>query len=196
MKNRFVRIFAFVGSLWLWGAAGCTALSPSTPLGLAGDGPVLGSVTIEDGTYSEVFEAAREVLGDYRFGINRVDAARGVITTFPKRTVGLGSPWDPEQTTLGQELEDLANQQERTVRVEFERAPQEDAAPTRAIVEVQVYRIHRPNWRVETESMRLSTHARSRDSIGRVEDVDFREPIGHDTALADRIAVEIMSRFR
>ncbi len=167
-------------------------------VGQAGDraGVGSGSVVIEGASYREVFEAAREVLGAYRFAVDRVDATRGVITTFPKRTLGVGSIWDREQSSLGQEWEDFANQHERTVRVEFESA--EDARGVEVIevvVEVVVHRVHRPNWRVESESVRLSTYARSRDAMGQLEPGAFREPIGHDLALADRIVSRILRRF-
>ncbi len=163
-------------------------------VGQAGAGA--GSVVIEGASYREVFEAMREVLGAYRFAIDRVDATRGVMTTFPKRTVGIGSVWDREQSSLGQEWEDFANQHERTVRVEFESVEDADGAEVIEVaVEVVVHRVHRPNWRVESESIGLSTYARSRDAMGRVEPGMFREPIGHDLALADRIAGRLLRRF-
>lgn len=177
------------------GAGGCASVQSADDAHVLGDG--VGLIAIEGASYDEVFAATREVLSGFRFGINRVDASRGVITTFPKHTAGLASIWDREQSTLGQEVEDLTNQQERVIRVVFE--PRDEGAGVgvgvRGRVEVTVLRVHRPHWRVEPESIRFSTHARSRDVDGRVEAREFREPIGQDVALAKRVASEIARRF-
>ncbi len=158
-----------------------------------------GLVELEGVSYEDAFVAAREVLAEFRFGINRVDAARGVLTSYPKRTAGLASPWDGEQSSIGQEFEDLTNQQERTIHIEFERGEQADggASAGRVVARVRVIvnRVHRPNWRVDTQSILLSTHAQSRDAMGNLERSEFREPIGQDTALADRLARAIVSRL-
>ena len=158
-----------------------------------------GLVELDGISYEDAFVAAREVLAEFRFGINRVDAARGVLTSYPKRSAGLASPWDGEQSSIGQEFEDLTNQQERTIHIEFERGEQADAdagaGRVVARVRVIVNRVHRPNWRVDTQSILLSTHARSRDAMGNLERSEFREPIGQDTALADRLARAIVERL-
>ena len=145
------------------------------------------------GRYDEAFDAVRDVLSEFRFAIDRVDARRGVITTHPKRSAGLGTPWDREQSTLTQEWEDLINEQRRVVRVEFE---QGEESSNQARVRVEVLRTHRPNWRVQSESVRLSTHARSRDVNGELEPGSYLEPVGLDTALAWRLAAAINDRLR
>ena len=186
-------------------ATGCRSGQPSTQTHRQPDSEgtledSLSTIAVEGVPYTDVFQAAREVLGSYRFGINRVDAARGVLTTHPKRTVGIASPWDQEQSTIGQQLEDFANQQERVVRIEFDHNQSDaDHQQAQGIVRVRVgvvlSRAHRPNWRIESESIRLSTHARSRDELGRIEPTEFREVLGHDSALATRIAQAIAARF-
>ncbi len=165
----------------------------AVPHATVGQEPVLASVAVGDASYEAVFDAARQVLGEYRFALNRVDAARGVITTYPKRTAGLGSPWDREQSSAGQEWEDLVNQQQRVVRVRFERGQGGELA--RATVGVELRRTHRPSWRVEPESVRLSTHARARDGRGQREAASFDEVVGLDTALARRLALAIERRL-
>ncbi len=139
-------------------------------------------LTIAAADYDAAFVATREVLRDYRFDIDRVDARAGVVSTAPKSTAGLATPWDGEQQTLAQEWEDLTNRQQRTVRVIFEpasarlgreRGPTPQAAPGPARpdirtletpigirVEVVVDRINRPHFRGETENLRSSTYAR------------------------------------
>ena len=155
---------------------GCASRTPAPERPLAD-----GSVNIPPGHFLEAFDAAREVLRDYRFDLDRIDARAGVISTTPKPTVGLASPWDAEQQSLRQEWEDLTNQQRRVVRVVFEpasaavardRAPVPQVAPgpppqdlrdtTEPVTvrfEAVVERIHRPHWRVQTESIRNSTFA-------------------------------------
>jgi len=170
--------------------AACATPRPATVQGDNGAGP---AATTEPGDYERVFDAARTVLRDYRFAIDRVDARSGVITTHPKRTAGLATIWDREQSSPAQEWEDLINEQRRVVRVEFDRTD-DGSASARIIVEV--LRTHRPNWRVENESVRLSTHARSRNSVGDPEPGSFREPMGLDTELASRLASDIDLRVR
>ncbi len=200
MKIDLIGMFVVaVLGLGAGGLGGCTSVRSTADAQVLDAGAVL--IEIEGASYDEVFAATREVLSGFRFGINRVDASRGVITTFPKRTAGLASIWDREQSSLGQEIEDLTNQQERAIRVEFESQAESETdgsgvgAGVRARVEVVVSRVHRPHWRVESESIRFSTHARSRDVDGRVEAREFREPIGQDVALAKRVADEIARRF-
>lgn len=143
--------------------------------------------------YERVFDAAREVLMDYRFAIDRVDARQGVITTFPKRTAGLASPWDREQSSMSQEWEDLVNEQRRIVRVEFDQDEQGGASAT---VSVEILRTHRPGWRVQTESVRLSNHALRRDVLGELEPGSYREQVGLDAHFASRLALAIEERLR
>lgn len=140
--------------------------------------------------YPALFDAAREVLSDYRFTLDRIDAARGVITTAPKRTAGLATPWDREQSTARQEFEDLAHQHERVARITFEPADR----PTRVAVEVIVHRVHRPHWRIETDAIRQSTHARDTLAAREGQPAEFREPVTEDRALARRLMADIHAR--
>jgi hypothetical protein len=165
-------------------SAALTACTAAPPAGARSD------ADFAPESYPHIFNAAREILAEYRFTIDRVDAARGVITTHPKRTAGLATPWDREQSGLRQEIEDLAHQQERTARVTFE--PPE--APTRVIVQIVLGRVHRPNWRIETDAIRQSTHARDPIAIRAGQPPEFREPVAEDRALAQRIMADIHAR--
>ncbi len=159
--------------------------------------PLVGCASVPEGARTEsamapeaypgLFDASREVLARRRFTLDRVDAARGVITTLPKRTAGLATPWDTEQSSLSQEAQDLVHQQERIARVTFE--PPE--APTRVLVEVVVHRVRRPNWRVETDAIRLSTHARDPLGVSAGQRPEGRQAIEEDRRLAARILAEI-----
>ena len=68
--------------------------------GCAGSGPRSAEFQVSPGQYARAFDEARDVLTGYRFELDRVDAAGGVIATAPKTTAGLATPWDSEQTTL------------------------------------------------------------------------------------------------
>lgn len=208
--QRCLRLLMAGGVSLLVGCSGHRAIDTAQIEGLSSQS---GSAVleIEAMEYERVFEAARSTLMEHRFSIDRVDARRGVITTHPKRTNGLASPWDREQSSLGQEWEDLINEQQRVVRIEFDR-PERGAggesdgesgvgsnagtdAPATMRVLVELYRTHRPNWRVQSESVRLSTHARSRDELGQREPGQFSELVGLDPRFAARVAESIRMKL-
>jgi hypothetical protein len=76
-------------------------------------------VDVPAGRYAEAFQSAREVLRERRFVVDRVDARAGVITTRARTSAGLVTPWDGDQSTVEQEIDDAANWQLRRVRIEF-----------------------------------------------------------------------------
>lgn len=182
--NRAARTpLVIVSSLML---VGCAAYRP---VDAEGPGPEA-TVAFGGATYPAVFNAARDALTDLRFTPDRVDAARGVITTLPKRTAGLGSPWDQEQSSLGDEGRDLLHQHERVVTVLFE----PEAAPESVSVEVTIYRVRRPNWRIEPDAIRRSSHAVNPIARRAGDEPEYREAISADPALAARIASDIARR--
>lgn len=152
------------------------------------------------GSYSRAFDATRSVLRDYRFPIERVDARAGVITTRPKATAGLATPWDAEQSTPGQEIEDLLNDQRRRVRVVFQPADPgastlSDDAPLIAHVEVGVYRVQNPGLRLPPGA--ISQGSLSVDPALRQRWVTYgmETPVARDSRLAGRIARDIERRL-
>ncbi len=136
----------------------------------------------------QVIGVIRDVLTDHRFVIDRVDARRGVVTTAYKSTQGLASPWDGEQGSMKQETADLVNQHERSVRVDID----DDGSLT---VSVLVQRVHRPGWRIETESIAQSTHATVIGAGGERQAARMVTPIGQDEQLAERIGEAIRARL-
>ncbi len=153
-------------------------------MGLGGCGAPEGprELTVAPRAYGAAFEAAKVVLRDARFDLERVDARAGVITTAPKDTAGLASPWDGEQSTFRQEIEDVLNRQRRIVRITFEPsavppAPVQPGGPPAAgldqplpdvrasrsdlvmRVRVVVQRVERPGWRIDTNAIQISTYA-------------------------------------
>ncbi len=199
MKQTLIRCLHLAAVCLASGLSGCASTPRFHHVQDDQAEPGLGQVIIEDASYREVFETTRQVLTFYRFAINRVDATRGMISTFPKRTLGIGSIWDHEQSSLKQEWEDFANQHERTIRVMLRHTAHEnDSEKTeiKVVVEVLLHRIRRPHWRIEPQSIGLSTYAQSRDTTGQIEPPFFREPIGHDLELAQRIARHISSQYQ
>ncbi len=131
----------------------------------------LGRFAVSAGSYDSAIDASRAVLADYGFELDRVDAAGGVVTTQDKRTAGLATPWDGEQSTARQEWEDFINRQSRQVRVVFEPADGGDAtrgdlrdADASGVgiegrVEVVLYRYNRAHRRLQTEAVYLSSYS-------------------------------------
>ncbi|MEM9559723.1 MAG: hypothetical protein AAF995_05405 [Planctomycetota bacterium] len=181
--------------------AGCSPAPSST------------SVAIAPRAYPDAFDGAREVLRSYGFRLAYVDARAGVLESEPKSTAGFATPGDSEQSGLLQEWEDLTNEHERVVRIRFvpaapgadggldEALPDRTApgagagAPTRAEVEVMVYRLRRPGWRLETESPTRSTRAVDPALAARGMGPRHATPLGPDTRLAARIARDLERRL-
>lgn len=161
------------------------------------------SLSLAPAQYPAAFEAAKDVLAAYRFDLDRVDAGEGVITTKPKATAGLVTPWDTEQSTLDDEVDDLFNQQQRRVRITFEPAQEGPAAPdlrtyvgpVAARVEVVVERTRRPGWRLETTSIRYSTFTQDPALVDRGMWPQYTVPIAQDPELAARLADGIRNRL-
>ncbi|MCA9288839.1 MAG: hypothetical protein KDA05_09665 [Phycisphaerales bacterium] len=174
---------------------------------------------VQPDRYATAFDAARDVLIEARFEIDRVDAAAGVITTHPKPSVGLLAPWDDEQTTLVQEMGDATSTQRRRVRVTFEPAavdrpreargqagftPVAGAAPLdlrssdvalTARVEVYVERVRRPGTRLETESIRQSSQTLDPSLRSRGMALEYTTTVDSDDAFAARLAERMRERL-
>lgn len=148
--------------------------------------------------YDETIDVVRDTLRDARFQLDRVDAEAGVISTHPKSSAGLATPWDAEQSSFAVEVQDLVNQHERVARISFV-GDHEDLrlahGTLKAQVEVIVYRVRRANWRVETESISRSSHARDPLSISRGQPARFSQAIRRDDAFAAELADRIRERL-
>lgn len=170
---------------------------------------------IEAASYQRVFDAARQTLTDRHFPVQRVDAAAGVLTTGSRPTAGLATPWDTDQATLRQEVEDFLNTTSRSVRITFEplaerlapEAPPQ-AAPAAApppdlrlaegpiVVEVRVAleRTRRPGRRPDPSGIWLSSTTSDPRDARRGMMPAFTEPVAQDGLLAERIARQIRRR--
>jgi hypothetical protein len=174
------------------GLGGCAASHDASP-----------AFEVPPGRYAEAFEIARDVLVSYRFELQRVDAAGGVISTDPKTTAGLATPWDAEQGRLYQEFEDLGNRQRRVARITFEpAAPVQPSADLRdapgaltGLVQVYTERTRRPGWRIETTSVRYSSFSRDEELVRRGMFPQYTVPTTRDPDLSARIAERIRRRL-
>lgn len=96
--------------------AGCALLVAGVGCG-GREGPA--GVALPGERYDEAFTQTRELLIARGFELERIDAARGVISTQPKASAGAFTPFDLRQGSARQELDDTLNHQRRVVRVEF-----------------------------------------------------------------------------
>lgn len=151
------------------------------------------------GRYPAAFDATRDALEAYRFKLDRVDAAAGVISTASKITSGLATPWDREQSGLRAEAEDLINNQSRLVRVTFEPAPADQpeftASPLVGRVDAWIERTHFPNRRPHPRAAGVQSQATDTALAQRGLSGSFSTPLARDDKLAARLAREISRRL-
>lgn len=190
------RLTALFGLAFLF--AGCAASDPAPPTFL-----------VSAGHYAKAFDTARDTLRTMQFELDRVDARAGVITTRPKHSAGIATPWDLEQSTLAQEWEDFTNEQYRSVRILFEpttgraaRSQQSDGSAAASdlrtfsgdltgTIIIVIERKNRPNWRIDTTTIRLSSFARDPLGGGQAALV----PIARDVRLEGRLAKRIQRQL-
>jgi hypothetical protein len=125
------------------------------------------SIEIPAGQGPAAFQAAREILRDEGFTLDRVDAPLGVLTTLPRATEGVGRPWAPKTDSP---LQDLIQNQRRSVRVVLRPAGSpapafaaddpnfnllDDQRPLAMHITATVERITRPTRRLSPDGVRL-----------------------------------------
>lgn len=168
---------------------GCNASGPPT-------------FQVHAGDYQAAFNISRDVLRDFQFDLERVDAAEGVITTRDKASAGLATPWDGVQTTAYQQLSDLGNEQKRRVRITFlpaDGAPDTDApspaAPRVGDVHVVIRRVQSALVRPSSRSIQLTTTATDPGLAAKQIYARYEVPVERDEELENRIARKIESRL-
>lgn len=207
-----------LGAAMLTSTCGCasstTASSPDdSAAATVSQTPItLGTATIPPGAYAVSFDNARHVLRDMGFLLERVDAQAGVITTQPRGSAGLASPWDNVQSGLDQEMDDLFNRQQRVVRIDFvplaasaAAGASPDAAvttpddlrtlsaPIEARVSVAILRTFQPGRRVNTGAILHSTYTKDPDLAARGL-AYYSVATSQDSRLAERIARKVVIR--
>lgn len=194
-------VLAAALGLWAVGVGGLLG-------GCAAPGPT--ELSIAPGRYAAAFDAAREVLRDARFDIDRVDARAGVITTTRRVATGVALPWDMAGTSADQQVEDFMNRQSKRIRVSFEPAAAatepKEPAPIRDLlgaepgelvmrVRVLVEREQRPTWRLESTSVRLSTRSGDPALARRAMEPGYAVVLREDVELGGRLAARIARRL-
>ncbi|MDP1661294.1 MAG: hypothetical protein Q8L55_05205 [Phycisphaerales bacterium] len=142
------------------------------------DASALAGARVPADRYASTFQAARDVLREFRYAEDRIDAQQGVITSMPRSQPGIAKPWEARSGAAAA-WEDLVNYQQRTVRISFitgepgERAPggrviaatdpDRDLAAqpqeTTLLVRVVVERFERDGRRVSADSVRVGRRA-------------------------------------
>ncbi|MBX3382672.1 MAG: hypothetical protein KF864_04085 [Phycisphaeraceae bacterium] len=172
--------------------AGCALL-----LGGCARGARTSDVAVSADAYTDAFDAAKEVLREQGFALERIDAAKGVITTQPRHSAGLATPWKTDESSLGQEVEGLVNEQRRRAVVLFE--PDQQAAQGQAgmicRVRVTVYRAQSPGWRVSSRTPTLPSVTTDPALSARGLGYGYETPRERDEALERRLAGTIARRI-
>lgn len=185
---------------------GCANQSSANALGDGQASTASGATLhVEPGRFAAAFDQSRDVLRDLGFILDRVDGQLGVITTQPKGTGGLATPWDQEQSGLDDRLEDAVQKHRRVVRIEFApggvepgseeiRDLRAEKRPIDARVAVTLYRVHQPGWRLNPQAILESsyTHDPQLDARGMAL---YSVAVRQDDDLARRIADRIRERL-
>jgi hypothetical protein len=159
---------------------GLAALISGLALGGCASQPptALSGAHIPADRYAQTFQAARETLRDHRFGLDRVDAPQGVLTTASRASAGAAKPWEAESGS-GAAVDDLLSYQDRTVQVAFVTGPAPtrqsgtpviplsdpdrdlvtDPRETTMLVRVTIHRVERPGRRISMDSVRVGRQA-------------------------------------
>lgn len=157
-------------------------------------------VTMQADAYAGAFDAAREALRSAGFELDRVDASAGTITSQPRASSGMATPWDTQQSGLTQEVSDLLNQQRRRVRITFTEAgtnaPPVAGKPVEARVEVYVDRLQHPGLRVPSRAVTLWSVTRDPVRAERGLGSGYQTPVNRDIELERRIADDIERRMQ
>lgn len=191
--------------------AGCASTAPPPPPTEPPPVPV-SSLILPPGHYEEAFDAMRETLRGRRFVLDRVDGVSGVITTRPKSSAGLATPWDTEQTSFTEEWQELANYDHRIVRVWFHpmdeegevEPPAEAGEPladlrhhkgeVRMDVVVIVERNYRSGWRLNPNAIRLSSYTQD-PALVRRGMARYSVPWRRDDGFSEVLIKEVANRI-
>lgn len=190
------------GALTLAALLGLAMLPGCTPANIAP------TFEVSQGDYARAFDASVDTLREYRFKVDRVDAAAGVITSFSKSSSGLATPWDIEQSTPTQEVEDFLAFNSRLVRITFEPkslsgtvAPGESASnefsagPMVGRVDAVIQRRYVRGWQVSPAAILQSDFTTDTVATARGEPQQYDAPLTRDERLAARLAASIRARL-
>lgn len=163
--------------------------------------PEVAELRITADEYPRAFQAAKDVLRDVAFELDRVDASAGIITTSPRAWAGFMSPWVPHATGGRSALEGFAQNERRVARVIF--APVESpsggaTAESRdrvARVEVEIEHVERPGRRVSVASARLTSQWTDPRLLNQGLQPSYAYSAGADPDLAARLLRDLSDRM-
>jgi hypothetical protein len=188
LARSMLPVLALVPTLLI---VGCTQAKRDQPIAVA------------PAEYPAAFEAAKRVLLDFRFELDRVDYRAGIITTRRKDTSGLATPWDAEQTSFNDEVSDLLNRQARLIEITFVPASAlepsgsvaESTSPLTVRIDVTKLRERWPGRRIEPKAVRFSTFTRDTDLASRGLWPRFQAPYEGDEPLAQRFEARLAEQL-
>ncbi len=169
----------------LVGVASCTSSPAVTELRVTAD------------EYPRAFQAAKDVLRNASFELDRVDASAGIITTVPRPWAGFMTPWVPHATGGRSALEGFAQNERRVARVRFEPSDQANAESSDRIarVEVDVEHVERPGRRVSVASARLTSQWTDPRLLNQGLQPSYAYSSAADPDLAARLLREVTDRM-
>lgn len=204
--NRATRLVLRVGTIAaMCGLTACTRNDPNAELTSGEESRPVAAMVVAPGEYTRAFAASRDVLRDFGFALERVDAQTGVITTQQRGTGGIVTPWDSMQSTFAQELEDAGQRHRRVARLEF--AAMDSAGgivtgaatppdlrrysgPVEVRAWVDVYRWHQTQLQLNTINIRDSSYTTDTELEARGM-TSYGVAHAQDPALAERVILAL-----
>jgi len=190
MRTSSTLILAFVAAIIVM--PGCVA--HRTPVGPTA------KLSAEERNFRAIWQASKDVLTGYNFGLDREDRRAGIIVTKPLTGKHLGELWRRDAATA----QDLAESTVQTVYRQAKitiRQQGNSKGNFRAFVEVQAYLSNKPQRPVSSVSdaydlfklpgapnqkEHMLAHA-TMDQLGQA------TPLGRDKGLEEQIAAEILA---
>lgn len=159
--------------------------------------PAATELRVTAAEYPRAFQAAKDVLRDASFELDRVDASAGIITTAPRPWAGFMTPWVPHATGGRSALEGFAQNERRVARVRFEPSDQANAESSDRIarVDVEVEHVERPGRRVSVASARLTSQWTDPRLLNQGLQPSYAYPAAADPDLAARLLREVSERM-
>lgn len=154
------------------------------------------SFEMPSASYAAAFDAARDVLRERGFELDRVDARAGVITTAPRASAGLATPWVQHSPTLGEAVDATLHPDRRMAVVTFTPlVGDETVADLRAFEGAVLARVEAPKLRLRRVGRHVDSTAIRMANWWR--DPAKTEPmVLTPVEAADELAADLAARIR
>jgi hypothetical protein len=167
-------------------------------LGGCASQPTGSTFSVPAGSYEQAFDHSKDVVRAWGFELDRVDAARGVITTRPVSASGFATPWINHAQGLGDAWRNTARPERRLVRIAFIPDSGASEADVRThdgsftgSVEVAILVLDRPWRRPDPTSIRFTSVALDPVAINQGNSGVREYEAGLDEGLGSRLAASI-----